>query len=116
MGATRTRTTWPGEPSARSVATASGAPGYLNWFAVRDGPHKLLLDGKSLQLFDVDADPGETTDLSEAHPDVVARMLRRYDDWRLETSRIPRTTPRLSGSVTRTEPWASSGSFELAYR
>jgi arylsulfatase len=33
------------------------------------------------QLFDLKADPGETTDVSAAHPDVVARMSKAYDAW-----------------------------------
>lgn len=54
--------------------------------ALLSGPWKLLsiehnyegLDD-ALQLFDVERDPGEQHDVSAAHPDVVADLLRRLD-------------------------------------
>jgi arylsulfatase len=33
------------------------------------------------ELFDVKADPGETTDVAEKHPDVVKRLSADYDAW-----------------------------------
>ena len=47
--------------------------------AVRDDRHKLIVstvDG-SLALFDLARDPGETTDVSMAHPDVVERLASK---------------------------------------
>lgn len=48
--------------------------------AVREGPWKLhwtaLLPPK-VELFDLDRDPGETTDVSAAHPEIVARLQAR---------------------------------------
>jgi arylsulfatase len=33
------------------------------------------------ELFDVEADPGETSDVAAEHPDVVAHLARGYDAW-----------------------------------
>ena len=35
----------------------------------------------SAQLFDIETDPGETTDLATAEPDRVARMERELAAW-----------------------------------
>ncbi|WP_436923609.1 sulfatase-like hydrolase/transferase [Halosimplex amylolyticum] len=53
--------------------------------AIRTEEHKLVRgsDG-SERCYDVDADPGETTDVSEARPEVVAELGDALDDW-LET-------------------------------
>jgi arylsulfatase A-like enzyme len=50
---------------------------------VRDGRWKLIVDhtrGLSF-LYDLEADPGETTDLSDEEPEVLARLLRIHEDW-----------------------------------
>jgi arylsulfatase A-like enzyme len=51
--------------------------------AVRHGKWKLLCeyDGSQPQLYDLDADPGETADLSARHPDVVQRLTRAVVAW-----------------------------------
>ena len=33
------------------------------------------------ELFDVESDPGETTDLARAHPDIVARLVALWDEY-----------------------------------
>ena len=33
------------------------------------------------QLYDISVDPNETTDVSAAHPEVVRRLRRSYDQW-----------------------------------
>jgi len=33
------------------------------------------------QLFDIEADPGETTDMGDSEPLVLARMIASYNDW-----------------------------------
>lgn len=50
---------------------------------VADG-HKLIhsLTGNRFQLFDLEADPGETTDLSRTDPERLARMKERYQVFR----------------------------------
>ncbi|MEM1448702.1 MAG: arylsulfatase [Planctomycetota bacterium] len=44
-------------------------------YALRDGRWKLILAPR-LELYDLDADPGETTDLAEQRPEVVERLRR----------------------------------------
>ena len=52
-------------------------------FAMREGPWKLLAerDGSGAQLYDLDADPRETSDLAAAEPERVARMTERLRAW-----------------------------------
>ena len=42
---------------------------------------------QEMALYDVEIDPGETTDVQHAHPEVVARMLEL-----VEAARVPRFT------------------------
>jgi arylsulfatase A-like enzyme len=51
--------------------------------AVRDGKWKLLAtpDGKTVQLYDLDADPGETNDLAAKTPSVRDKLLKRLLAW-----------------------------------
>jgi hypothetical protein len=35
----------------------------------------------TLELYDLDADPGETTDLAEEHPDILAGLRAGYEAW-----------------------------------
>jgi arylsulfatase A-like enzyme len=46
--------------------------------AVRSGKWRMTVDGG---LFDIHVDPAETTDLSNEHPDVVARLTERFTAW-----------------------------------
>ncbi|MFN3242438.1 MAG: arylsulfatase [Planctomycetota bacterium] len=45
-----------------------------------------LPDQVPLQLFDLQADPGEARDVAAAHPDVVARLLADYRAWFADVS------------------------------
>lgn len=40
-----------------------------------------LPEGGEPMLFDVDADPGETTDLAARHPEIIERLRTRLDRW-----------------------------------
>jgi arylsulfatase A len=84
---------WPvlaGEPGARGHDTFFYFRG-LNLQAVRSGPWKLHLPGSNapagggkrggkqqaapaVQLYDLATDPGESTNVADAHPDIVARL------------------------------------------
>ena len=44
-------------------------------------------DGK-WQLYDIVSDPGEVNDLSDANPDVVAEMLKLWDQYCQETGTV----------------------------
>lgn len=51
-------------------------------WAVRGGDHKLVMQRtRAPQLFDLDKDIGETTDLSAKLPEVRARLQAAYDTW-----------------------------------
>ena len=43
-----------------------------------NGPKPILAQW---ELFDLKADPGETTNVADAHPDVVERLTKAYDAW-----------------------------------
>jgi arylsulfatase len=51
------------------------------WHLVSDSPLNKPPRAKGWQLFDVTADIGETHDVAAEHPDVVARLDAKYDQW-----------------------------------
>ncbi len=50
---------------------------YINC-AVRNGRFRFV---NNQELYDLTADPGETTNVIDQHPKIVADMRRAYDDW-----------------------------------
>jgi len=52
--------------------------------AIRAGRYKLLeyFENGTVQLFDLEADPGEQNDLSEKHPEIAKRLLGELRQWR----------------------------------
>jgi arylsulfatase A-like enzyme len=52
--------------------------------AIRDGQWKLLLntDGTDAELYDIDADPKESSNVAAAHPEVVKRLSDQALAWR----------------------------------
>jgi arylsulfatase A-like enzyme len=51
--------------------------------AIREGNFKLVMEGDSApELYDLAADPGETTNLAARQPERVARMKRDFEAWR----------------------------------
>lgn len=80
------------------------APNYTHNAALRDGPWKLVrpfvtkdnIAGDSSapdQLYHLDDDPGETTDLATRHPDRANAMRARLDAWSREVERERTRTP-----------------------
>src|SRR5690606_21565481 len=70
--------------------------------AVRSGPWKAIRPepGAPVQLYDVERDPGETTDVAADHPDVVAQI----EAWMREAHVEPPPQdepPRLEGRMYR---------------
>lgn len=64
--------------------------------AVRAGDLKLIehYEDGSLELYDLELDPGETTDLSTARPQDLARLHAEMIAWRERTSaRLPKPNP-----------------------
>ncbi|KAJ7496872.1 alkaline-phosphatase-like protein [Mycena latifolia] len=54
------------------------------------------------QLYNLTDDPGETTDLSESHPDKLAHLMKLWDQYVLETGVIP-LSPQLGEYIAATE-------------
>ena len=50
-------------------------------YAVRQGRYKLVKIGDNEQLFDLQSDIGETTDISAAKPDILATLEQARVDW-----------------------------------
>ncbi|AJA07306.1 sulfatase [Sphingopyxis fribergensis] len=67
--------------------------------AVRDGKWKLVAQfERPWQLYDMDADRTETRDFAAAHPDIIARMAKQWDDWAAR-SFVDRWPNRVNGGV-----------------
>jgi arylsulfatase A-like enzyme len=49
--------------------------------AARSGNWKLLWEGQQFYLFDLGKDPGEITDLTPAHPDIVRKLKMAIEAW-----------------------------------
>ncbi|MDF1738686.1 MAG: sulfatase-like hydrolase/transferase [Verrucomicrobiales bacterium] len=52
--------------------------------AIREGNWKLLIGGAREYLYDIVADPGETTNLMTKHPEVAERLRKRLAGWTQE--------------------------------
>ncbi len=67
------------EPPAALLERFDASPGSggIVERGMREGPWKLLLDAQRARLFDLVADPKETTDVSAAHPDVTGYLVGR---------------------------------------
>lgn len=73
--------------------------------AMRDGPWKLVVhhpkarkgsfENAQVELYRLDQDPSEKTDLASAEPDRAADMLKRLKNWYAETQK--NATPQLGG-------------------
>jgi arylsulfatase A-like enzyme len=70
---------------------------------MRDGPWKLVVlhpkatpgtfENETVELYRLDQDPGETTNLVEANPDKAAAMLTQLKQWFAETRATATTQP-----------------------
>ena len=76
------------DPTAALAGKAGSPHRSLFWEynrsrAVRQGQYKLVRarTSKSWELYDLAADPGETTDLAKEKPDVAARLLAEFERW-----------------------------------
>ncbi len=71
------------------LASAAAAPTHdaLHWVwqkgsAVRQGPWKLVAEGLTdVHLYNLDSDPGETTDLVSVHRNVTQRLIELRKQW-----------------------------------
>lgn len=95
-----------GEPGGRSVFLVGQA--LEEQYSLIEGRWKLIFDAKlgEYQLYDLEMDPGELTDLSMARPELVGELARRLQAWRKAqlqyysdpTAYRTRYPPRLRGA------------------
>ena len=86
--------------------------------AIRLGKYKLLeyYENGSVQLFDLEKDIGEQNDLSESKPDITAKLLKMFHDWRDEVDAkmpYPKTEtskPAKGARVINAKPTSKAGS------
>ena len=90
-------------PQGRIAVQALGRAQYgRTWFAITDGRWRLLsIDPLPPQLFDLERDPGEESDLAAQRPDLVQALRDAHARW-LEQS----TAPALTGVPRRGEEHA----------
>lgn len=58
--------------------------------AIRSGKYKLIqfYDPPEIELYDLENDLGETTNLIDARPETAKNLLKKLDDWLMETKPI----------------------------
>ncbi|MCA9059073.1 MAG: sulfatase-like hydrolase/transferase [Planctomycetaceae bacterium] len=85
---------WPGDNEPLKKDSGRDNPSYLRGITQPhwEMPLDRQLDPPAVvpqpgpQLYDVEADPAETHDLSTAYPDVVHSLARKHDDWFAEVN------------------------------
>ena len=50
-------------------------------WAIRSGPWKLVVEKNRTELFDLEKDPSETTDLALTNPKMVSKLTNNYYAW-----------------------------------
>lgn len=67
------------------VLPRKNAPAGLGWWA------RMVEEVSDLQLFDLNADPGETTNVASKHPEIVTDLMSRIERARKELGDVDRT-------------------------
>lgn len=105
-----------------SEAQAQTIPGFLPGSYLREGPWKLIRfygqndDGTDrLELYNLETDPGETTNVAAQYPDEVSRLLKRMKQILADTDAVipirnPNYQPNSRG-VSKTSPKKSEEEF-----
>ncbi|QUE49366.1 sulfatase [Luteolibacter ambystomatis] len=96
----------------RSYTSLDGKPGGKDG---KPAPYKNLTV-PAVQLYDLDSDPGQKTDLAAAHPDVVARLTALADKQRAELGdalgKQPGTARRQPGKTSPASVFPSDEGFD----
>ena len=61
--------------------------------AVRTQRWRAVNEGEGWQLFDMQADPGQSSDVALGHPEVVGQLSKAYDDWFVDAREVPIIRP-----------------------
>jgi choline-sulfatase len=86
----------PAEPPSRILAAESNG-----MFSVRDERYKLVARpaGKSFELYDLAADPGERVDVAAQHPDEVEALRSAFRAWRATLRPLATTSTQLDAET-----------------
>lgn len=79
------------------------APGDTIEYAVRDKRWKYIIDNKGNNrkyLFNLNQDPGETTNLLNQYPNVVNQLQAAYEAWRWDTAEVRYEVNKTKGNAT----------------
>ena len=76
---------WPDRLLFTHQARPEGPPNTYPG-AVRTQRFRAVNDGKGWQLFDMEADPSQKTDVSAANPEIARRLAEAYSAWFAEVS------------------------------
>jgi arylsulfatase A-like enzyme len=70
-------------------------------FSVRDERYKLVARpaGKSFELYDLAADPGERVDVAAQHPDEVEALRSAFRAWRATLRPLATTSTQLDAET-----------------
>ncbi|MFC7293075.1 sulfatase [Hirschia litorea] len=66
------------------------AAGWRPGYAVRSGKWKMInhMETKEIELFDLEADPYETSNIATENPELIEKMQLLFDAWRADTGAI----------------------------
>ncbi|WP_020583106.1 sulfatase family protein [Endozoicomonas elysicola] len=85
-----------------------------NDYAIRDGQWKLAWNDdngpKTIQLFDIEKDPGEYHDLVEQHPEIAQSLQNKFDHWE---ATLP-VNPHSHKPVNRNAGYAEGKQLDVA--
>jgi arylsulfatase A-like enzyme len=86
---------WPDRMLFTHQARPPEGPANAYPGSVRTHRHRLVNEGRGWQLFDMEADPGQTTDIASSNASTAARLSAAYDAWFADVSRGAFVRPRI---------------------
>lgn len=94
---------WPDRMLFTHQARPDGAPNAYPG-AVRTGQYRLVNEGKGWQLFDMQADPGQKSDIAADNGSIVRRLAAAYDAWFADVSRSAFVRPPIEVGHASEDP------------